>query len=55
MFLVGNKRVYTSKLKSLYTAFMHSLILSGHKVRIKFDKNSLAAEQNNYSTKILNA
>ena len=34
---------------------MNSLKLSGHKVRIKFDKDSLAAEQNNYSTKIVNA
>ena len=34
---------------------MHSKKLSGYKVGIKFDKDSLAVEQNNYATKIVNA
>ena len=39
--------VYNSKLKPLYTAFLHSIKLSGYKMGIKFDKNPLAVEQNN--------
>ena len=34
---------------------MHSIKLSGYRMRIKFDKDRLAAEQNNYATKIANA
>ena len=47
--------VYTSELKPLYTAFLHSVKLSGYRTGIKFDKNSLALEENNYPTKIVNA
>ena len=46
--------VYNSKLKPLYTAFLHSIKLSGYKMGIKFDKDPLAVEQNNYLTKIVN-
>ena len=33
---------------------MHSVNLSGDRIRIKFDKDPLAVEQNNYLTKIVN-
>ena len=46
--------VYNSKLKSLYTAFLHTIKLSGYKMEIQFDKDPLAVEQNNYLTKIIN-
>ena len=49
-----SKGVYTSKLKPLLSAFSHSIKLSGCRMRIKFDKNPLAVEQNNYATKIAN-
>ena len=38
----------------MYTAFLHNIKLSGHKMGVKFDKDLLAVEQNNYLTKILN-
>ena len=47
------KRVYTSKLKPIYTAFLHSIKLSGYKVGIKFDKDPLPVEQSNGTTKII--
>ena len=34
---------------------MQSIKFSGYKVQIKFDKDPLAVEQNNYITKIVNA
>ena len=43
-----SKRVYTSKLKPLYTAFLHRL-------GVKLDKGRFTVEQNNYVTKIVNA
>ena len=46
--------MYNSKLKPLYTAFLHSIKISGYKMGIKFDKDHLAVEQNNYMTKIIN-
>ena len=49
-----SKGVHNSKLKPLYTTFLHSIKLSGYKTGIKFDKNPLAVEQNNYLTKIVN-
>ena len=49
-----SKKVYNSKLKSLYTALLHSLKLFGHRMVIKFDKDLLAVKQNNYLSKILN-
>ena len=44
-----------SKLKSLYTAFSHSINLSGYKMGMKIDKKPLAVEQNNSASKIVNA
>ena len=35
---------YNSKLKPLYTAFLHSIKLYGYRMRIKFDKDPLAME-----------
>ena len=46
--------VYNFKHKPLYTASLHSIKLSGYEMRIKFDKEHLAVEQNNYLTKIVN-
>ena len=46
------KRVYNSKLKPLYAAFLHSINLFEYRIRIKFDKNPLGVEQNNYLSKI---
>ena len=39
-----SKGVYNSKLKPLYTTFLHSIKLSGYKIRNKFDKDPLAVE-----------
>ena len=50
-----SKRVYTSKLKPLNTVFSYSIKLSGYKVGIKYDKDPLVVEQNNYETKIVSA
>ena len=47
--------VFTFNLKLLYTVFLHSITVSRYKVGKKFDENSLAVEQNNYTTKIVNA
>ena len=52
--LSWNSRANTSKLKSLYTAFLHTIKLSVYRIGIKFDKNPLAIEQNNYLTKVVN-
>ena len=49
-----SKGAYNSKLKSLYTAFLNSIKLSGYRIGIKFDKDPLAVEQSNYLTKIVN-
>ena len=43
-----SKRVYNSKYKLLYTAFLHSIKLSRYRIGIKFDKEPLTEEQNNY-------
>ena len=48
------KGVYDSKRKPLYTAFWHSIKLYGYRIVIKFDKDPLDVEQNNYLTKIVN-
>ena len=45
---------HNSKLKPLYTAFLHGIKLSGYKMRIKFHKDPLAVEQINYLTKTAN-
>ena len=49
-----SKRVYNSKLKPLYIAFLNSMKLSGSKMGIKSDKNLLALEQSSYASKIVN-
>ena len=49
-----SKGVDNSKPKPLYTAFLHSIKLSENRTGIKFDKDPLTVEQNNYLTKILN-
>ena len=51
-----SSRVYNSKLKPLFTAFLHSIKRTGYKIGIKFDENDsdLAAEQNNYLSTIVN-
>ena len=48
------KQVFNSKLKPLYTAFLNSIKHSEHRIGIKFDKDPLAVEQNNYLRKIVN-
>ena len=47
-----SKGVYNSILKPLYTAFLHSIKLFEYIIGIKFDKNPLAVEQNNYFSKV---
>ena len=49
-----SKVVYNYKLKPLYTAFLHSIKLSGYRMGIWFDKDPLAAEQNNYLSQTVN-
>ena len=46
------KGVFNSKLKPLDTAFLHSIKICEYRMRIKFDKDLLAIEQNNYLTKL---
>ena len=46
------KEVYNSKFKPLYAAFLHSIKLFEYRIGIKFDKNRLGVEQNNYLSKI---
>ena len=46
--------IYHCKLKPLYTAFLRSIKLSGYKMGVRFDKDPLAIEQNNYLIKIVN-
>ena len=45
----------TCKFKQLYNVFLHRMKLSGHRMRIKFDKEPLPLEKNNYTTKIVKA
>ena len=45
-----SKGVYNSKLKPLYTAFLHSIRPSVYRMGIKFDKDLLAVEENSYLT-----
>ena len=45
--------VFNSKLKPLYTASLNSIEFSEYRIEIKFDKDSLPVEQNNYLTKIV--
>ena len=39
----------------MYTAFLHSIKLSQYIIGIKFDKDPLAVEQNNYLSKFASA
>ena len=48
-----SKEMYNSKLKPLYTAFLHSIKLSEYRMEIKFDEDPLAVK-NNYASKIVN-
>ena len=43
-----SKGVYNSRFKSLYTAFLHSIKVSGYGIGIKFGKDPLAVEKSNY-------
>ena len=60
-FLVGNqteyiilkKTVYSSKLKPLYTAFLHGIKRFEYRIEVKFNKDPLAVEQNKYLNKIV--
>ena len=45
VFSQKSKGVYTSKLKSLYTAFLHSIKFPGYRVGLKFDTDSVAVEK----------
>ena len=47
--------LYASERKLLYTAILHTIKLSGYRIGIKFDKDRLAVEQNNYVTNIADA
>ena len=49
-----SKGEYNSKLKPIYTTFLHSIKISGYRMEIKFEKYLSAVEQNNYLTKIIN-
>ena len=49
-----SKAMYTSKLKPLYTAFIHSIKISRYRKVTNFDKDPLAVKRNNYTSKIIN-
>ena len=49
-----SKGVDNSKLKSLYSALLHSITNFGYRMPTTFDKDTLAVEQNNYLRKIVN-
>ena len=46
--------LYNSKLKPLYTAFLHSIKFFEYRIGIKFGKDPLAVEQSNYMSKVVN-
>ena len=50
-----SKGVFSCKLKPLCTAFLYSIKTSEYRIGIKFDKDLLAVEQNDYLAKIVNA
>ena len=52
MCLVGNRSEYL--ILNLNTVFLHSIKRPEYRIGIKFDKDSLAVEQKNYLTKIVN-
>ena len=47
-----SKKVYTSKLKPLYTALFPSIKISGYRMGKTIDKEPLGVQQNNYATKL---
>ena len=49
-----SKAVFSSKPIPLYTAFFHSITLSGYRIGTKFDKDPLAVEKNKYLSKTEN-
>ena len=49
-----SNEIYNSKRQPLYAALSHNIKRSGYRMRIKFDKDPSAVEQNNYLTKIVN-
>ena len=56
MLLFGNQKSYIVLffLRHILN-ILDSIKLFGYNMEIKFDKDSLVAEQNNYTTKIVNA
>ena len=54
VFSWNSKGIYNSKLKPLFTVFLHSIKLPGYRMGIKFQKDPFAVEQNNYFNKIVN-
>ena len=46
-----SEEVHNPELQPLCTAFLHSMKISGYRMGIKFDKDPLVVEQNNYLTK----
>ena len=48
------KILFNSKLWLLHTAFLHSIKLFEYRIGIRFDKDPLAVEHNNYLSKTIN-
>ena len=44
LFYWKSKGIYSSKLKQLYTAFLHSIKLSGYRMGMKLDKDTSTVE-----------
>ena len=54
MLLVGNQKDYIL-LNLFYNILFSCITWNGYKIEIKFNKSVLIVEQNNYTTKIINA
>ena len=50
-----SKVLFKSKHFPLHGAFLANIIFFGYKIGIQFNNNPLAAEENNYATKIVHA
>ena len=50
-----SKVVFISFLSPQHTAFLYNINLFRYKITIKFDKESLVGDQNNYAAKMVNA
>ena len=48
------KELYSPIPYPQYSRFLHNIKFVGNKLRIKFDKDLLVTEQNNYATNIVN-